>query len=393
MRTAMLVFTMVLQSIFANATCGSAKKAVFFANGMFNDRAGASKSLIYLWSAYASKYPKSKVMLHELAFNTDEPMLQQLFQVYRQKVKDSNLSFWKSFAFIFSKMDNKEYKDLMGRLLSEERLKDHDLREQIRRYKTLLGDGFEIATIAHSQGNFYTLFSFENLGSDKTQMISVATPASAVYGGGPYFTFYSDGVIKYIPTALPPNTTRLEAGVFDHEFVKHYMQDPVTGDKILSAVNHSIMNYEKSDVRSLNPADAYFNSDMTPILEWFNKYLSSGRKLLAGECLAAEALFSVFALHGRSCEERNFSTFKESIQACGTDLDSNGRGETSCPFYSGMDFGNPYKGFYPSEYREHYQINPHCEITYEIFRRNYKSEVAASLKMLEVLGAGNGATK
>ncbi|MNK88209.1 hypothetical protein D3C87_1081640 [compost metagenome] len=369
MKSILIAGAIFLSSINSDASCGNAKKAVFFANGMFNDRAAAYNSLNYLKKEHSKKHPDLKKVEYELAFNTDEPMLLQLFQIYRQMVTESDLSFWKSIGLILTKMDNQEHREFIRKHLSEEKLRDHDLRVQIQRYKKLIQDGFDIVTVAHSQGNLYTLFSFEDLESSATQMVSVATPTGYVYGDGPYFTFKSDGVIKYIPTALPPNIRKADAAAFDHEFVKHYMGDSKAHEEILEALDIAMQNRGTSSEKSLNPAVGYFNSDMTKNLEWFDAYLKSKRKLSIGECILVESLFSVYALHGRECERRDLATFLEGVQDCAKRENEEGGGETACPYYRGMDLGNPYKEFYPSEKWEHYKLNPHCEMTYEDFRK------------------------
>jgi hypothetical protein len=96
--------------------------------------------------------------------------------------------------------------------------------------------GFRVLIVAHSQGNFFANNILEDhYSGPKTlhwdfekksaRLVSVATPSSHVEDGE-YTTLQSDGVIRTIPRALPPNSqnTQPSPGRFDHEFVKHYLK-------------------------------------------------------------------------------------------------------------------------------------------------------------------------
>lgn len=378
MKLLFLGIVIILSSALAKASCGHSKKALFFANGIFNDRGAANFSLLTLKKAFKQRHPDTKIQNFDLAYNTDEQVLLQLFQVHRQKMSVSKISFWRALPSLLITQDP----TFISKILNEEKFKDHDLRIQIKRYKFLIDEGFNIVTVAHSQGNFYTLFSFEDLASKSSQMVSVATPANFVYNEGPYFTFTSDRVVKYIPGALTPNIKKTSEGVFDHEFVNDYMEDGPTKESILSAVNSSFQDLNNGENPSLDPVAGYFNSDMTKTLEWFRGYLKSKRKLSAEECIFVESLFSVYALHGRECEGRNFSTFSENIRDCSKKLNSEGGEGTSCPYYRGMDFANPYKAFYPPEAAEHYALNPQCEMTFDQFSSLPRQTFEEAVKML-----------
>lgn len=386
MRQSFMSLLLVILCICTNseASCGSSKVSLFFANGMFNDRAGAYESLIYLWGSYSKKFPESKATQYSIAFNTNEPFLQQLHQVYKQKAKESNLSFWKSFSFLLSKMGQDEYRNFIRNIVNEDMAKDQDLKEQVRAYKDKLSNGYRVVTIAHSQGNFYTLFSFEELGNDSLRMISVATPASYVFGEGPYFTFHSDGVISHIPNSLPPNINKEPSGIFDHEFINHYMKDKGASEHILESIKVAIDRKGEDPPHTINPADGYFNTDMSKALEWTQNIIISDEKLSEGVCILAQSVFSVSGLHGRSCEGRNFTMLEQSVRDCGKPDNPEG-GETNCPFYRGMDFGNPYIGFYAPESNDFYQKHPECVLTYNEFKKIKKSGGKKAVEILNTL--------
>lgn len=373
MKTVLIIYLTLCQLSFAHANCGEKKTVLFFANGMFNSWADANKSLDELSIKMKRKYPQNKFDAFKVAYNTNEPVLLQLHQVFRQKITDTNISFWRNIEKLLELEKDEALKNVTRLLRAEQVLTDQDLRRQISDYKKYLKNDFKIITVAHSQGNLYTNFSFDSIGSDETQMISVATPASDVYGEGPYFTFFSDGVIARIPNALPANRKKQQSKYFDHEFIGHYLGDYPTENEILSAIDASYNSKVEGSSRSLSPQDGYFNSDMAEVLKWFQVYLKEKRKLSKSECLIVEGLFSVYALHGLSCEGRNFNTFHEIIDDCENYFNGKHPKETLCPHYQRMDFIKPY---YPSsESLDHYALNPHCDMDLEEFKKSGRDQV------------------
>ena len=246
---------------------------------------------------------------------------------------------------------------------SEQRAHDQDLSSQIKNYKATLESGFKIITVAHSQGNFYTNFAFEQIKSPNVKMISVATPASYVFGNGPYFTFKSDGIIKYVSTALELNQTKPNPGFFDHRFIEDYLNDPIVHKNIMSSIQFYAAG-DKYPQPSLNPEKAFFHSDVTPIINWFNQMLAEGQSLDPSECLLAHSIFGVYGRHRMRCTERNLKYIKDNVEGCRLDRERAGdvRGETMCPFYAGMESNHPFEIYYPSERFEFYKKFPQCDI-------------------------------
>lgn len=76
------------------------------------------------------------------------------------------------------------------------------------------------------------------------KIVSVATPASFVQDDGPYFTLKSDGVIRFIPGALPANIENRipRPGILDHQFVGHYLNGNPTGSSIVQAIQAVFQN-------------------------------------------------------------------------------------------------------------------------------------------------------
>lgn len=387
MKFTIVISVLVLSiSSFSQADCNS-PKVLYFANGMFNDRVSANESKNELHKELQKKYPSDKFESVLLAFNTNEAVLLQLHQVFRQKVTDINVSFWLSFADLL-KTNKKEVSKILSKYMDGAKLLDADLSRQIESYQGSIKNGWSIITVAHSQGNFYTNSAFDSLNTNNTtSMISVATPASRVFQDGPYFTFKSDGVISIVPTALLPNLTKEPAGLFDHEFVKHYLGDKKANDQILSAVHEAYNNTTDTSEPSLDPAGRYFDNDVIPILNYY-KEVETQQSLLPGQCLLAWQLFNVYAQHGFTCTQRNFAAFKEGISDCLKDLNDKNkeRRETSCPFYLGMDFGNPYQTYFPADSHDFFTRFPACKMSYKDFYDIAGiTEVKAALSLLKKL--------
>ena len=78
-----------------------------------------------------------------------------------------------------------------------------------------------VLLVAHSQGNIVGNKIFTKLTSSqikKFRMVSVATPANSVAGGGPHVTVHADHVIQPVPGALASNV-----GGTGHNFITTYL--------------------------------------------------------------------------------------------------------------------------------------------------------------------------
>lgn len=360
----LLIFILVCSfSQYSYSECREDKKVLFFANGMFNSRIDAKDSLEKLISEYAIAFPDEKFDDFQIAYNTDEPALLQVFQVYRQKVEETGLGFWTWVGNFTGLEYDAEFQKKIAEFNSEQRAHDQDLKIQIEQYNKYIKNEFQIVTVAHSQGNFYTLFAFNQIGSPLTKMVSVATPAGKVYKDGPYYTFMSDGVVSHIPGALEPNRQKSPPGYFDHRFVDDYLLEPGVGNEILNSVSSATEDFDSTEP-SLRIEDGYFNKDMEPIITWFNDTLGKKINPSAADCMVAYGLFSIYRLHNRTCGDRNLRAFKISLNGCILDRQDTERlrEETACPFYAGMDMINPFAIFYPDEQFDFFQNNPFCDM-------------------------------
>lgn len=363
-----LIFTIVIQ---AKGACHKLKADFYFANGMFNSQAAALEGLNELEIRNGKKFSKDTYDHYEVAYNTNEFVLLQLLQVYRHKVEDGTISFWKWLGDFSNFKDSDVFKEQLEKIFSTQSIKDVDLKKQVARYQKSLDGKYSVITVAHSQGNFYTNFAFEKLNSDKTKMISVATPASSIYGDGPYFTFKSDGVIAYIPAALPPNLERHPAGLFDHEFVKHYLDDPLAGDEILGSVHSAYENFNTSNGDELN-------ADLDKVADWFDSNFKKKRSDNMSDCLLSYAIFKLKAAN-LSCEEKNYSRLLKYLMDCREDRLDDKKEETSCPFWRGMDIADYFyshmSGFPLKGDSAFLDLHPHCQMD---SYADYMSKVKAS---------------
>jgi uncharacterized protein YfaP (DUF2135 family) len=127
-----------------------------------------------------------------------------------------------------------------------ESLIDADLRDHVQRYQSLMMEGNRVLVVAHSQGNLYANAAYSNLSAMGLPMnsfgiVSVATPASRVAGGGPYFTLINDIVIAAVdlvfPGTLDPNVANIPNfnDWTNHSFVDSYLNGNQTGPMIVNS--------------------------------------------------------------------------------------------------------------------------------------------------------------
>lgn len=291
----------ILLSQMSFATCGNVENVLVYANGMFNDQVEAQKNLDDYRGMYIKKYPNSPIHLSHLAYNTNESLLVQVYEVYTQYISSTGEAFWSNMAKVYP-FANDSFKDS----ISDQAARDANLAEQIEAYQAFIDKRYNVVTVAHSQGNFYTLSAFNYLGTPATKMVSVATPAQAVYRDGPYFTFTTDPIGDLTPLALEPNLQKAVPSKFDHGFMTHYMTDTNAKSLILKATNDALsIPLDNQFVPSLDEHDGYFNSDMRNVLRWAQQVMVSGTSSEAENLLqqSVEDLTNA----NLSCESRNYS--------------------------------------------------------------------------------------
>ena len=289
------------------ASCGNPENVLVFANGMFNDKAEAQSNLDKFRAIYVQKYPTSPVHLSYLAYNTNEALVVQLYEVYTQFISSTGEAFWSNMAKVYPYAQENLKDDI-----SNQAARDATLSEQISAYQKFIDKRYNVITVAHSQGNFYTLSAFSYLSTPATKMISVATPAHAVYDDGPYFTFTTDPIGGLVPLALEPNLKKEVPSAFDHGFLTHYMQDANAKAQILQATNKALsQTLANQFVASLDEHDGYFNSDMKNVLRWTQKKISEGSSSEADELLVDTV--NELADANLNCEMRNYNQLTKQL--------------------------------------------------------------------------------
>lgn len=89
MSKVVLVFIICFQGFFSKAAeCTTPKRVLFYANGMFNSFESTEELLEELKSDFHSKYPQTVFDKHEIAYNTNEFVLMQMFEVYKKYLED-----------------------------------------------------------------------------------------------------------------------------------------------------------------------------------------------------------------------------------------------------------------------------------------------------------------
>ena len=250
--------------------CKSSTRAwIFFGNGMFNTHEDAEQATMQLrrpLSAYFAKYPDLAAVVGNLnsiglAYNADESAFLKLLQVVTQKGRSLEGEFFRWLANLKASPDwfREKAVELAFSLDEEFLMRDPSLREQLEQYSEHLKEGDAVIVIAHSQGNFYANAAWRILNSPgfKMSVIPIASPhldgvGEEVINDSPYTTLFSDGVIGLVPFHYPPNARNNPAGLFDHEFVKHYLGGNNSGPKILRDIACVVSRYRPVDTLDEN---------------------------------------------------------------------------------------------------------------------------------------------
>lgn len=114
MKSVLLAFIFFI-TLNSHAYCDKPVFNMFFSNGMFNSKKEATRSYLSLINKYSNqefaglsiKFEKSFV-----AYNTNEDLLTQLFEVARQKSTDIDFNFWKYLSNIDDDLNYKTQKFL-----------------------------------------------------------------------------------------------------------------------------------------------------------------------------------------------------------------------------------------------------------------------------------------
>ena len=202
---------------------------IYFGNGVWNEEDDAKdgiKALRYLmFSSPNSRLNKSlegQEYDFKYAHNPTNGTIDDLVETFYQLKESGQISdgyFMGVYAALAAESNGETFIAKLRDIISKY---NSDANAMFSLYKqSSFNQKHNVILVAHSQGNLfgnkmYTLMN--DAQKKKFRMVSVATPADHVAGGGPYVTATGDYVIRPIPGSLPSNI----AG-FGHTFIGTYL--------------------------------------------------------------------------------------------------------------------------------------------------------------------------
>ncbi len=236
-----LVLTIEAQTNF----CDEKDINIYFGNGMNNTIIDANNSRIALENKLKNQLPKDLNIQYGYSFNHPEDQASQLMEVLRQYSVDdySQVFRWLSGVVIAPQW----FQDWMLATArgydAFEYVVDSDLQRHVQAYRSNILEGKPVILVSHSQGNFYANRAAGILNSQSFTIVAVATPSGFVAGGGNYTTLTNDRIMQVVPANLPGNTTNSNSYEWtNHNFDKSYLNDDVSGLKIINHIKSAIAN-------------------------------------------------------------------------------------------------------------------------------------------------------
>ncbi|MCB0351250.1 MAG: hypothetical protein KDD38_08710 [Bdellovibrionales bacterium] len=231
---------------------------VLFINGVFNNRRSAKKSHTALLEFLKESDLQSTGLRWTsrntyLVYNYSGGFL-DLLEAYNQKEGEivSNFWLWLTKLPLSPKWFQERYISEMRKIdnTSSTYTVDQGLENFIN--EIIIMGGGKILIVAHSQGNFFAqsaiirtrnslIINWES-DQQKARWVAIATPTATAPENNAFTTLKSDGVIKAIPLSLPGNITNTipKPGLFDHEFVKHYLNGDGASKQIRRQIRDEI---------------------------------------------------------------------------------------------------------------------------------------------------------
>lgn len=210
---------------------------IYFANGMSNSYRKAKTSQEKLQFELGMQDKDFGI-----AYNDNENWLTQLLEVYQQRQNESDeFWYWLRNMGQAPQWFKDEYAQKVGRFNEQMVINDPDLQKHIRQYLADLVSGKKVVIVAHSQGNFYAnnAYRYIKMNYQKYRnsigIVSVATPATWVEGGGTYvldnvYTTNPEDLVINLVRAFYPDTLAANVPAYDnpdsmidHEFVETYL--------------------------------------------------------------------------------------------------------------------------------------------------------------------------
>lgn len=272
-------------------TCRTEERgtSIFFVNGVWNDLNGAIKSATALKAKIKKQLEtegesENESLQFYLAFNPGQGGLDDLLEAARQSGIKSFKSKGFNTARLWGEMLSKSVTLPLFLWKGPEPMEEEEITQvHAQAYEARLMEGDRVIIVAHSQGNFFANAAYDLLkqGQSRSRLkslriISVATPAPRVAGGGPHFTVENDGIMKLARKAIEAeggttlgtmnentsyeNSTRGDI-LGHHAFLKEYLDGTETRTAILEAVEEALRTLPR-------PANVAQKGIITVTLSW-----------------------------------------------------------------------------------------------------------------------------
>lgn len=262
-----LIFTIALAaSSVAYGNICPKETTLYYANGMQNTFEQAQRSLTALTQALP-EIPQLVKANSRISYCVDAFIGEQLLAAYNQKVGENTIDYWLWLSNLAKAPEwfKESIKKSLVAIANDPNLTSDGGHSFA--YQQDILDEKSLVIVAHSQGNLYTnaaIFNMEvfNFPTYNVRYVAVATPAKKVSLGGKYFTLTSDGVIKWIPTALPTNITNTNPapGLIDHKFEKHYLRGVPTGSQLITTVTQAFEQLHQTSTKETKQCWSWFES-------------------------------------------------------------------------------------------------------------------------------------
>lgn len=235
-----------------NPDC-TAGTVVLYINGIRTTRDGAFNDFLYLRAVVNTfRTPDGKPVQYDYIHNPNDGNLNDLRETLIQWIDQNPVRrFLRSFAdqiiaALFNQLQNSFISNIPGigsivtdltqflrvaaapYVAASNRVAtiSSTVRDKIITY---VQQGNRVIVVSHSQGNFVANTAIESLPNNYQQavrLVSVATPANHVAGGGPYATLGLD-IINNVPGSLPSNVSQffpcLGDPILNHSFTECYL--------------------------------------------------------------------------------------------------------------------------------------------------------------------------
>ncbi|MBF0288622.1 MAG: Ig-like domain-containing protein [SAR324 cluster bacterium] len=226
---------------------------IYFGNGMNNSSLDAMVNMEVLKKRLDSVLPEDNNITprYGFSYNQKEDALAQLLEVGNQEYHENYIDMFNWLAGIDAAPDwfQEEMEKIAANINKISYLNDTDLQKHVTKYKADILEGKRVIVVSHSQGNFYANRAYESVASDSMGIVSVATPANYVAGGGNYTTLTNDLIMNAVrevidSDTLPANATNTNSGESSgHKFVESYLDGDVTGPRIIGHIQDMYIGF------------------------------------------------------------------------------------------------------------------------------------------------------